>query len=184
MTRKGARQHEWTTDQIAYLRDTAGRIPRREICRELKRSTSSVELKAHRLGLSLRCYKFQLVWCVECASWRTYTDERTGRCKVCTMREQLRGREDACSDALAAMSIEQRLIYEESEAKRATRRLPKRPQKMASCAISMYERRRTEAIYLIDLEKWEHSCLKLQYDAAKTRLRRMREKTGTNPRKK
>ena len=34
------------------------------------------------------------------------------------------------------------------------------------------------------METWECRVLKLRYDAAKTRLRRMREKTGTNPRKK
>lgn len=182
--REGARRNDWTTDEIAYLMDTAGRLSRREICKHLKRSKSSVERMAHRLGLSLRCYKPRLVWCDECATWRTYTNDRTGRCKVCSMSEQLRGRETACAEALSQMSIKDRLIYEESEAKRGTRKLPRRPQKTESCPISMYERKRAEASYLIALEQWEYDCRKLQYDAAKTRLRRMREKSGTNPRKK
>ena len=49
--------------------------------------------------------------------------------------------------------------------------------------MSRYERDKAEAAYLIELEEWEYRRLKLPYDAAKTRLRRMREVTGTNPRK-
>jgi hypothetical protein len=48
----------------------------------------------------------------------------------------------------------------------------------------MYERDKANTEYLLALEEWEYRRLKLPYDAAKTRLRRMRNVTGTNPRKK
>lgn len=183
MTRKGAVQEDWTTAEIAFLRDAAGRLSRREICFHLKKSHSSVEHQARREGLSLRCYKQALVWCNECASWRSYVNARTGRCKVCKMRIQLHGREVACAETMAIMTPEQRLVYEETESLRETREVPKRPVKQESCPVSRYQRKRAEERYLRALEAWEYKCLYLQYDAAKTRLRRMRKKTGTNPRK-
>ena len=45
------------------------------------------------------------------------------------------------------------------------------------------ERESAEADYLAAVEEWELAKYKRLYDASKTRLRRMREKTGTNPRK-
>ena len=184
MTRKGSSQRPWTTDEVEALRSMAGRVTRREICRQLKRSRKSVEHAAARLGLSLRCYVSKLVWCDECAIWRSRID-KDGRCRVCAMRERLAGREAACAEALAAMTPEQRAVYDENEAKRGTRRFPARPKPRiaGSCPISRYERERAKAAYLLDIEEWEHRRLKLPYDAAKTRLRRMREVTGTNPRK-
>ena len=85
MTRKGSAQRPWTTDEIDRLRDMAGRLPRRDICRELKRSSGAVKMAAKRLGLSLRCCRTRLVWCDECAGWRSAVD-KDGRCRVCRMR--------------------------------------------------------------------------------------------------
>lgn len=184
MTRKGSRQSDWTTDDIAYLLDTAGRLSLRVICRELKRSSMSVKKMAARLNLSLRCYQTKLVWCNECAQWRSYINKSTGKCKVCSMRDQLQGREAACVDVYQSMTAEQRLVYDENESKRGTRKYPARPQKRESCPMSMYERAKAEADYRLAIEAWEYQRVKLPYDATKTRLRRMREVIGANPRKK
>lgn len=183
MTRNGAKQRPWTTAEIAFLKDSAGLVPRREICRRLHRGKRAVENKAQQLGLSLRCHVPKLAWCDDCATWRGYLDA-DGRCRVCRMKDQLQGREAACADAMAAMDPTTRRIYEDAETKRQSRRLPLKPRKHESCPMSRYERSKAETRYLLDIEDWQYQCLKLQYDAAKTRLRRMREKTGTNPRKK
>lgn len=184
--RKGSHRHDWTTEELETLRDAAGKLPRREICRMLSRSKKSVERMAERQGLSLRCYRSRLAWCDDCASWRTYVSERTGKCRVCSMRDRISGREDACAEALAAMNPEQRCIYDENEALRQTRRQPSRPapKKRESCPVSRYERAKADEDYLRSIEQWEYRRLELPYNAAKTRLRRMREVTGTNPRKK
>lgn len=184
MTRKGSAQRPWTTDELDRLRDMAGRLPRRDICRELRRSGEAVKTAAKRLGLSLRCYRAKLVWCDECAGWRSAID-KDGRCRVCRMRGQLAGREAACVEEYAAMTPAQRAVYDEQEAKRGTRpsSLGPRPKMRESCPVSRYQRDKARADYLLALEAWEHRRLKLPYDAAKTRLRRMREVTGTNPRK-
>jgi hypothetical protein len=185
VTRKGSRQTPWTTDEINRLRDMAGRLSIRDICRDLKRSSMSVKKAAARLGLSLRCYRKRLVWCDECSSPRSSINA-DGRCRVCAIKAGLAGREAACAEVMANMTLEQRSVYAESESTRSTRRYPARPrpQKRDSCPVSMYERDKANTEYLLALEEWEYRRLKLPYDAAKTRLRRMRNVTGTNPRKK
>lgn len=184
MTRKGSAQRPWTTDEIDRLRDMAGRLPRRDICRELKRSSGAVKMAAKRLGLSLRCCRTRLVWCDECAGWRSAVD-KNGRCRVCRMREQLAGREAACVEVYASMTPRQRAAYDDQETKRGTRpsSLGPRPKRRESCPVSRYERDKAETAYLLALEEWEHRRLLLPYNAAKTRLKRMREVLGTNPRK-
>lgn len=185
MTRRGSGQYRWTPEDVERLRDMAGRVPAARIAAALGCSYWSVVKAAERMCVSLRCCRVRLVWCAECASWRSETDRRTGRCRVCRMREQLAGREAACAEELAAMTPAQRAVYETSEAKRGTRpaSLGPRPRKRESCPASRFERDRAEAAYLLDLEDWEYRRLKLPYDAAKKRLQRMREVRGTNPRK-
>lgn len=185
MTRKGARQQSWSIDEITQLKDMAGRLSRREICRSLHRSRKSVQCMSDRLGISLRCYKSRLVWCVECASWRSRINPKTGRCRVCQMRAQLQGREEACADVWAQINESQKAAYTNTESLRHTRTtsLEPRPKKRASCPVSRYERAKAEEQYLLDLEEWEYRRALLPYNAAKKRLQRMREHLGQNPRK-
>ena len=89
MTRKGAKQQGWTTSDEQFLFKYAGVLTRREICRELKRSTESVRSKAKRYGISLRCFVSKLTWCNNCATWRSSVSDRTGYCRVCAKREML-----------------------------------------------------------------------------------------------
>ena len=70
-----------------------------------------------------------------------------------------------------------------TEAERQSKRLPPHPVKRLVSATPDGKPRIEEARYLAEVEEWEYRVLKLRYDAAKTRLRRMREKTGANPRK-
>lgn len=185
MTRRGSAQRPWTTAEIDRLRDMAGRIPVREICRQLKRSRKSVEHAAARLGLSLRCCRTRLVWCDECASWRSRLND-DGKCRVCQMRDQLAGREAACVDEYVSMTPEQRAVYDEEESSRGTRpsSLGPRPTMRESCPLSRYQRDKARSDYFLAIEAWEHRRVLLPYNAAKTRLKRMREIRGTNPRKK
>lgn len=184
MTRKGAKQQAWTTAEEQYLRDNAGRMSRREICRQLKRSSRSIETKARRLGVSLRCYSRKLEWCTECATWRSTVSPRTGRCRVCEKREMLAKSEDRVSEAFQLLSIEQRAIYAAEEAGRGRRRQPRKPIKQPSTAGSLYARSKSQELYMRDIERWEIRCLDLQINANKTRLKRIRNKLGINPRKK
>lgn len=184
MTRKGAQQFGWTTADEQFLLKSAGVLTRREICRELKRSRKSVEHKAKRLGISLRCFVSKLTWCNNCATWRTTVSERTGYCRVCAKREMLARSEQRVSDELAHLNFNQRTIYLNEEAHRGTRQPPPKPVKQASTVGSLYTRKKAEEQYQKDLERWEIACLDQLINANKTRLKRIRQKLGTNPRKK
>jgi len=183
MVDKRMQQAPWSTLDRAFLKENAGKIPIRAICEHLKRSRSSIATLASREGLSLRCFESTLVWCSECASWRTALSPKTGYCKICAMRQQIKGREDECTRVLAVMDQQQRLRYEESEKRRHTRTIPIKPHKQITLNMSHYQSKRAEDLYLREMEAWEHQCLKLRYDATKKRLERMREKVGLNPRK-
>lgn len=184
MTRKGAKQFGWTTADEQFLLKYAGVLTRREICRELKRSRKSVEHKAKRLGISLRCFVSKLTWCNNCATWRTTVSERTGYCRVCAKREMLARSEQRVSDELAHLNFNQRTIYLNEEAHRGTRQPPPKPVKQPSTVGSLYNRKKAEEQYQKDLERWEIACLDQLINANKTRLKRIRQKLGTNPRKK
>lgn len=177
MTRKGAGQRPWTADELARLAGMAGRLPAARIADALGRSRWAVVKAAKRQGLALRCPVSRLAWCSGCASWRSAVGERDGLCRVCRMERRLAEREAACAAERAAMTTKQRAAYDAAEAKRGTRpsSLGPRPRPR--------EGRAARAGYLLALEAWEYRRLKLPYDAAKTRLMRMREARGANPRK-
>lgn len=174
----------WTVREEQYLIDNAGKKPAREMQLELKRSYKSIQAKAKKLGLSLRCPTWNLVWCVECACWRTYVNERTGRCKVCQTRENLRAEEERCAQVMQQMTPEQLTIYQDSEAKRAgTKKIPPMPKKLYTDSVNRYERVANEHKYCIAMEKWTLSKLTRQYNACRTRLKRMRQAINKNDEK-
>ncbi len=168
MTRRGSAQRPWTTEEIETLQELAGSIPLARIAEVLGRSGAATAKAAERLGLSTRRIRTRLVWCRECAGWRSSVDA-AGRCRVCRMREQLAGREAACAEVYSRMSPEQRAVYS-SEAKRGTRpsSLEPRPRMCASCPVSRYQRDRARTDYLLALEAWEHRRLELPYNAARS----------------
>ncbi len=182
--RKGAKTQLWTTKDEQFLIKYAGVLPRREICREIKRSRKSVECKAKRLGLSLRCFVSSLHWCNNCTTWRSTVSDRTGFCRVCAKREMLERSEQRVSDALAQLSFEKRTKYLHEEAHRGKRKMPPRPRKRITPAGSSYAVKKAGESYLKELEQWEIACLDQAINANKTRLKRIRQKLGTNPRKK
>ena len=184
MTRKGSRQQSWTIADEQFLIKYAGVIPRRKICREIKRSRKSVEHKAKRLGVSLRCFVSSLKWCNNCTTWRSTVSETTGFCRVCAKREMLERSEQRVSDALAQLSFEQRTKYLQEEAHRGKRKMPPRPRKRITPSDSKYAVKKADELYMKELEQWEIACLDQAINANKTRLKRIRQKLGTNPRKK
>ena len=180
--RKGVKGRHWTTEELRFLQENAGILTRREICYELKCSAPAVKFMAGQLGVSLRCFKRKLEWCNTCAAWRSTVSPKTGKCAVCRKREQLQAAKFRTADAYEALPAEEKLTYDKSLVLRGSG-VPPRPKKQASCPVSRYYRSKAEEQYLRDLERWEVACLTRLVDAEKQNLKRMREKTGTNPRK-
>ena len=180
--RKGQRRRDWSTKDVARLREMAGRATRREICRELKRSSRAVECKASEIGVSLRCHESRLEWCAESATWRSTVSPKTGRCAVCRKRDQLDASERRIADALDQLPSEVRAVYEGSESSRGIRKPPTRPKRPRRTG-DRYADAKAEDAHLIAVEAWEAASLDLRIDANKTRLKRIRAKVGANPRK-
>lgn len=185
MTRRGSRQVAWTTADTRYLANAAGKVPLRDICRHLKRSADAVKTRASRMGISLRVPVWGLVWCDECATWRTELSPMTGRCRVCDLKHATARHEAACAEVMEKLPQKRRALYASTEAGRGSRRkLPPAPRKPSTSSMGYIEAARAERKWLIAMEEWEYRKARLPYDAAKTRLGRMRRDLGISPRKK
>lgn len=183
--RKGRRRIDWTTEELRYLRENAGKVPLRDICRHLKRSYKSVTRMAERMRLSLRCRTSRLVWCTKCATYRTSLREKTGHCSVCFKRDQLARAKVRTAEAYAALSTKDKAIYASTMTRRETV-LPPRPRSPEASMVprDRNERLKAEEDYARALERWEIKCLDKLINAEKTLTKRMRLKTSSNPRKK
>lgn len=181
--RKGRPRNDWTTEELRYLRANAGVIPVREICRHLKRTYDSVERKARRMRLSLRCYRPHLQWCTKCASWRQNVSPKTGQCLVCTRREQLEQAKMRTAEAYDALSRADKLIYDENLAKRVSK-IPPKPKPPKPAKRSRYEEAKVEEAYQAALDRWEIKRLERLINNEKQTTKNMRKKTRSNPRKK
>lgn len=173
----------WSTEELAYLRENAGTLTRREICLELRRSRKSVERMAARHGISLRTVRRTLVWCHACARWRTSVND-SGLCPVCNERAKTEREEERCAEELAAMDAPQRAAFDATEARRAPRKKrPPAPAPPDTGGMAARERTRAEEAWEREVEAWELELETRRYNAAKQRLKRIRAVLGTNPRK-
>lgn len=183
LLRKGAHLHSWTTKDEQYLRNNAGLIPADKIGKHLGRSTKSVRRKAESMGLSLRCFKSELKWCPSCAKMRASVSPVTGICRVCSKQHNKEEGEWRVSKALEQLTQEERIEYARQEARRGRRHMPPKPVKRVINPKHRYLYTKEEDRYAREVELWEIRCLDLDINANKTRLKRIREKLGTNPRK-
>lgn len=179
--RKGEKRNEWTTSELAYLQANAGHLPVAEIARELKRSRSSIKAMASRLGVSLRHYESSLAWCDFCATMRSELDEE-GRCPVCKLNEQLVRAEWRVAEALHDLPAESRDLYANTESLRSSEAV--RVERPSMAGLTLYKQRKADERYRLAVESAECAYLQRQVNSTKTRLKRIREKAGTNPRKK
>lgn len=162
---------EWTTSELAYLREAAGRVPLREIQLHLRRSAESVRKQAQSQGLSLRVPAWRMEWCDECATWRTRI-QANGRCKVCQARANIEREEGRIADALRGLPLEWRLAFERGESKKGRQKaMGPPPVRKVPKDATPYERSRAEQEYLAAMERWQAERLQLRYDAAKQRLK-------------
>lgn len=178
-----SRRRSWTTSEVRLLMEWAGRRPVPEICEELGRTEASVRSKAGELrrrgaDVSLRCYESKLVWCPNCATWRTKVFGRSGTCLVCRLRERVARSERRCEEALASLPDEARAEFLSKQFKRGSA-APPRPRADAAEGASRYEAARSEAEFAVLVERWEVARLRRMANAEKMRLSRIRRKART-----
>lgn len=183
MTRKGARQRPWTTREVDGLREMAGRVPRREICRRLRRSASSVKSKAHELrasgeAVSLRCHASAVEVCPACGRTSALMG-RDGVCEACRRAEQLRGIEADIADILSELPADERAVYAATEAERETAGEPM-PAMRPTRGVSRYEAERNSELNARAMEQWRVRRLRRLVRAAQKRRERIRRKARAN----
>lgn len=183
--RLGGRRIDWTMDEVAYLLDNAGRVPQRELCRHLRRSSESVRQMAKHLreqghAISLRHFEPRTAVCPACgresATLRD-PDNRTGFCRPCQLRMQIRATDGAISDLLGRLPAGERATYEETESVlggRAVDPMPGRPRYAKQ--PTYYERMRAEEAYAIAVEQWEVRRLTREARAKQKRKERIMRK--------
>lgn len=182
MGRKARNPEPWTFEDLAGVVDGAGLHSVDSMAERMGKDTEQVDAAAFLLGLDVELACPDLLWCDRCATWRTHLDA-SGTCLICSLRKRLAGRERAVAEALALLPPEQRELYAEMESLRGRRveRMP--PLLTVPANATRREREALAAFQAQATEQWEIDRLTKDYNAAKTRLRRIREKSGTNPRK-
>ena len=170
----------WTTSEVRCLLEWAGKRPLPDICMDLGRTEASVKSKAAELRrdgqeVSLRFYKSELVWCPNCATWRTKVFRATGMCLVCRLKERVGRAERKCEEALAGLPDEARAEFLSKQRKRGSA-IPLKPKVVPPLGNTPYEAMKFEADSAVAAEQWEVACLRKMANAEKTRLSRIRRK--------
>ena len=180
--RAGQRTRPWTSQEVRFLLDNAGRMPLRELCRSLRRSASSVTSMAARMRAQgrrcdLRHWEPTLVVCPSCGQ-PSATARETGVCRPCQLRRRLAAIEGSCADLLARMPAGDRATYGRTEAEvgepRAHDPMPRRPR--ADPRATPYERDRDAEAHARAVEEWEARRLQRAVGAARKRRERMRRR--------
>ena len=180
MTRKGAKQSPWTTEADRYLLENAGRVPKREICRHLRRSGKSVERRAawHRANgraIELRCFVSRTEFCPACGCRRS-TLGKFGICEVCRRREQLACIEARIAELWPLLPQRDRDKYEETEAERSSRVDPRPKAPAIPAGASYYREQRIREDWEIAVERTDIANLKREIKAAQKRKERIEKK--------
>lgn len=174
--RKGAQLNPWSTAEVLYLLESAGYVPKREICQHLKRSSKSVERKAAWLrnrgyNVDLRCYTPKLATCPACGCLRSTVDHKSGICEPCRKREQLATIQGRIAELYPLLTPEDRDLYEVTEAEIASSIEPA-PTPPNTQGLSPYTTAQMEEAYEISLEEW--TCLNLHRQIKATQKRKER----------
>lgn len=114
----------WTTAEEAFLIANAGKLPKREICKMLKRPAESVKQKAKALrrsgiNVNLRYFPSMLEECPRCGNLSATVD-KTGLCEPCRLRDRLEATEAKAARILPLLSLEDRKTYAKTEAQRGS----------------------------------------------------------------
>lgn len=170
----------WSTLEVRFLLDNAGKLPVPVIAEELNRSEASIRAKASKLkkdgcDVCLRHFESSLVWCPKCATWRSKLFKKSGECRVCRTRDRLQRNERRCQLAVNALPAEKRAQYL-MHSKTLGGSLPPRPPFPNLDGKTRYESSALQEQYNLDIENWETECLLKRIYAAKTRLMRIRRK--------
>lgn len=178
--RKGGRRNDWKVADERYLIENAGRIPRREICQHLRRSSESVKQKAKALrrqgvDVCLRHYSPTLEPCPHCGRL-SGTIDRSGKCEPCRRRDQLATIQMRIADLLPLLPPDERATYERTEALLESKSDPL-PEPPDTGGMSGYRRAYAEEAHARAVEACVSRNLRREVKAAQKRKERIEKKT-------
>lgn len=181
--RKGAKRRDWTVADLQFLRDNAGKMPRRELSRALKRGARAIESQVYLMrksgeDVTLRCFRSKLTSCPSCGARRGRMGSE-GICEPCRRRRQLAKVQGRISDLLAKLPPEERAVYDATEAETESSWDPMPPPPHLA-GLGRYERARAEEAREIEVEDWLVRNLRRQVKAAQKRKERIEKKVKMN----
>ena len=161
------------------LAEMAGRVPRREICRKLRRSSSSVLSMAHRLRAEgvpadLRVHESRLETCPACGCLRA-TCGRDGIREPCRVRWQIADVHARISDLLQELPPDERTRYADTEAETWSRSDPM-PRAPDLSGLSRYRADMESDRHERAVERWSARNLRRRLKAAQKRKERIERK--------
>ena len=157
----------WDSEEVAWLVEHAGKMPKAELCRKLGRSPKAVEAMVSRLnrkglGLSLRHFAPRTHICPACGKRRA-TLGTYGICEPCRRADQLAAIEDRSAELLAQLPPERRVRYDRYDKGRGSRVDP-RPTVRSPGELGDME-----------LERWEVEQIRRRIKAAQRRMERLQK---------
>lgn len=183
--RKGAKRNDWTTADIAYLVDQAGRKPVRDLCRELRKSSQALYSKARHLReggipVGLRCFAPRTEICPGCGCNRS-TMGKDGICKLCRKREQLANIEARVAELWPLLDQKDRDKYEQTEAERESRVDPRPKPPQIPADATYYQRMKAREQWEIAVELADIRNIEREIKAAQKRKERIEKKVKSMP---
>lgn len=177
--RKGVGPNEWSVSEERYLIENAGRIPKRDICKHLKRSSTSMrgkaqDLRRHGVAVDLRCYISHLEPCPSCGCMSGRLG-KYGICEPCRRREQLATIHARIAELWPLLSVEDRDTYEKTEAETESSRDPF-PPAPDTRGLSYYARAKAEEAHALACETVLTNNLRREVKAAQKRKERIEKK--------
>lgn len=179
--RKGSRRNDWTVAEEQFLVANAGKLPKREICQMLRRSSESVRQKAKALrrqgvDVCLRYYRPTLEPCPHCGNL-SGTIDRSGKCEPCRRRDQLATIQLRIADLLPLLPPEERATYERTEALLESKSDPL-PEPPDTDGMSGYRRAYAEEAHAKAVEACVSRNLRRKVKAAQKRKERIEKKAN------
>ena len=178
--RKGSRRNDWTVSEEQFLIANAGKLPKREICQMLRRSSESVRQKAKALrrqgvDVCLRHYSPTLEPCPSCGCLSGHLG-RDGICEPCRRREQLANIHAGIAELLPLLPPDERATYERTEALLESKSDPL-PEPPDTGGMSGYRRAYAEEAHARAVEACVSRNLRREVKAAQKRKERIEKKT-------
>lgn len=173
----------WEAFEVVYLINNAGFCSVQSMAKHLDRDPMEVETVLCSLGVDAVLLCPEVFWCDSCATYRTELN-KNGICRVCQLKGCIEREEEAISEELKKLPYDLQDRYSNSETLKGTKATPAPlPLKEAQIGTNRKQKRLAEVAYLASMEQWQIKNMQRLYNASKTRLKRIREHLGTNPRK-